>query len=60
LREYEEIIKQDPDFLPAHSNIAHISLDKGDVERAARAWKEMLRLEPNDVITRHNLMLYEM
>jgi len=55
IREYQKIIRFEPDDIPAHNNLGTLYIEKGDNEKALKEFEEVLRINPNLVAAINNL-----
>jgi len=55
VNQYMTSLKQNPDDIDAHNNLAHIYYQQGETDKAIEHWKESARLKPDDSSV-HNLL----
>lgn len=55
IQHFQKAIKEDPNFITAHQNLAIAYRANGDLERAAAQWREIIRLQPNNMNARVEL-----
>ncbi len=53
--EYQQAIRIDPRYAPAHNNLGNVYLAQGKVDEAIAEFREVVRLQPDSSSAKANL-----
>jgi tetratricopeptide (TPR) repeat protein len=55
IEKYDQVIKLNPQFVPAYQNLGALYCQKGDLDRAIQNFEQVIKLNPQDELTYVNL-----